>query len=266
VSTSADPLPAARFGGDQAEDRAERIAGTFLVIGVVAFFVAGTALSASFDWPDILRESPKHILTEFEDGGQSLVWNWFAVAWSYGLLLIPVLLLHGIFVRWDGNRPWSGPAAVIGAIAVTLSVVGFMRWVLVVPELSERFAAGGVEAQPAEAAFVAQHQYGGAVVGEHVGQILSLLWSGLVSVMMLNSRRFPRWLGWFGLIASVAYLLNQGDVLATGFDDFPELDIAGVVGSTLWALWLLAVGVVLLRRPRADPRMPQSWQHQSTPA
>ncbi len=227
----------------------ERLAGALLVIGVVAFMIAATVLSSTFEWPDILRDPPERILTEFEDGGQSLIWTWFAVAWAYALLLVPVLLLHGIFTRWDGERPLSFVAAVIGAIAVTLSVVGFLRWVLVVPALSERFAAGGPEAEAAKAAFVAQHQYGGALIGEHVGQILSLLWSGLVSAMMLNSRRFPRWLGWFGLVASAVYLLNQGDVLATGFEDFPELDIAGLLGSTLWALWVLAVGVVLLRRP-----------------
>jgi hypothetical protein len=255
VSTSAN-RPSAASGvtiGDREQDSAERWAGALLIIGVIAFLVAASVLQASFDWPDILREEPGHILTEFDDGGQSLIWNWFAVAWSYGLLLVPVLLLHGIFVRWDGNRPLSFPAAVIGAIAVALSVIGFMRWVLVVPELSERFAAGGSEAVAAKAAFVAQHQFGGAVIGENVGQVLSLLWSGLVSVMMLNSRRFPRWLGWFGLIATAIYLLNQGDVLATGIDDFPQLDIAGVLGSTLWALWLLAVGVVLLRRPSMAP-------------
>jgi hypothetical protein len=40
--------------------------------------------------------------------------------------------------------------------------------------------------------------------------------------------------------------------LATVIDDFPVLDIAGLAGSTLWGLWIVATGVVLVARPEAQ--------------
>jgi len=46
------------------------------------------------------------------------------------------------------------------------------------------------------------------------------------------------------------YLLNQGDVIASA-PGFPVWDLAGLLGSTGWGLWVAALGVTLLRRPAA---------------
>ena len=68
---------------------------------------------------------------------------------------------------------------------------------------------------------------------------------------MLRSRVLPRWLGLLGLIVSVLYLFNQGDILATALPGFPVFDLAGLIGSTGWGLWIAALGVTLLFRPKA---------------
>jgi hypothetical protein len=49
----------------------------------------------------------------------------------------------------------------------------------------------------------------------------------------------------------VLYLLNQGDILATALPGFPVFDLAGLIGSTGWGLWIAALGVTLLLRPKA---------------
>jgi hypothetical protein len=49
----------------------------------------------------------------------------------------------------------------------------------------------------------------------------------------------------------VLYLFNQRDILATALPDFPVFDLAGLIGSTSWGLWIAARGVTLLFRPRA---------------
>jgi hypothetical protein len=67
----------------------------------------------------------------------------------------------------------------------------------------------------------------------------------------------PRWLGGAGLVVSAIYLLNQGDVLATAVPGFPVWDLAGLLGSTGWGLWVAALGVVLLRvRRPTGPAFP----------
>jgi hypothetical protein len=69
-----------------------------------------------------------------------------------------------------------------------------------------------------------------------------------------GTRMLPRWAGWAGLVASGLYLLNQGDILATAVPGFPVWDLAGLLGSSMWGVWVMALGVVVLRRrPSSTP-------------
>jgi hypothetical protein len=56
-------------------------------------------------------------------------------------------------------------------------------------------------------------------------------------------------------VASVLYLFNQGDILATAVPGFPVWELAGLVGSTGWGLWVTALGATVLVR-RGRPEIP----------
>ncbi|HEV2928004.1 MAG TPA: DUF4386 domain-containing protein, partial [Propionibacteriaceae bacterium] len=223
-----------------------RVTGWLFVVGAVTFAVAATILSSTFEWPDILREPPEVVLPAFVAGGTSLIWTWFAVAWTYAILLVPILLLPAALGRRDD--PVLRAATFVGASSVLLSLIGFLRWVFVVPALADSYAAGDPTTKAAvAAAWTAQHQFGGALLGEHLGQLLVIGWSITVSVVILRSGVLARWVGWAGLVASVLYLSGQGDILATAVPSFPVWDLGGLLGSTLWGLWVLALGVAVLR-------------------
>ena len=139
-------------------------------------------------------------------------------------------------------------ATFVGAASVLLSLIGFLRWVFVVPALAGSYAAGDPTTQAAvAAAWMAQHQFGGALLGEHLGQLLAIGWSITVSLLILRTRMLPRWVGWAGLVASVLYLFNQGDILATAVPGFPVFDLAGLHRQLPVGLWLIALGVAVLR-------------------
>jgi hypothetical protein len=228
-----------------------RMTGGMFVVGVVAFAAAATVLSSTFGWPDILREPPAVVLPDVVAGGTTLVWTWFAAGWTYALLAVPILLLPAVLGRRDD--PVLRAATAVGATSVLLSLIGFLRWVFVVPPLARSYVAGDPVTQASvAAAWTAQHQFGGALVGEHLGQLLAIGWSLTLSVIILRSRVLPRWLGVAGCTVSALYLLNQGDVLATAVPGFPVWDLAGPLGSTGWGLWVAALGVTVLLRPVAD--------------
>ena len=235
-------MPVSRIG---------RLAGLLFLVATVTFLIAATVLSATFDWPDILREPADVVLPAFADGGTGLVWIWFFVAWTYAILAVPILLLPRALKREQDSA--LRVATYAGALSVVLSLIGFLRWVFVVPPLAAAYGNAGDEATRTAigAAWMAQHQYGGALLGEHLGQLLALAWSVTVSLTILRTRVLPAWTGWLGLLASLVYLTNQGDILATAIPDFPVWDLGGMLGSYLWAIWLLALGVLLLvRRPK----------------
>jgi Domain of unknown function (DUF4386) len=224
-----------------------RTTGGLFLVGALSFAGAATVLSSTFEWPDILREPADVVLPAVVAGGTSLVWTWFATAWTYAILLVPILLLPAALAR--RNDPVLRAATYVGATSVVLSLIGFLRWVFVVPPLADSYVAGDATTRAAvDAAWTAQHQFGGALLGEHLGQLFVIGWSVTLSIVILRSRVLPRWLGVTGLLVSAVYLLNQGDILATAVPGFPVWDLAGLLGSTGWGLWVAALGVVLLRR------------------
>jgi hypothetical protein len=233
--------------------RAARVAGALFIISTVAFIIAATVLSMTFDWPDVLREPADVVLPEFAAGGASLVWTWFAVAWTYAVLAIPILLLPTALAR-RGDAALR-VATYLGAASVLLALIGFLRWVFVVPALADSYMSGDENIRSAvAAAWTAQHQYGGALLGEHLGQLLAIGWSVTVSVIFLRSHVMPAWTGWFGLLASALYFVNQGDILATAVSGFPVWDLGGLLGSYLWTVWLIVLGVLLFRRANGNVR------------
>ena len=100
------------------------------VLSALAFAAAATVLSSTFDWPDVLREPAGVVLPAFLAGGAGLVWTWFATAWTYAILAVPILLLPAVLGRRDD--PVLGAATWVGATSVLLSLVGFLRWVFAV--------------------------------------------------------------------------------------------------------------------------------------
>src|SRR3954466_4971718 len=225
-----------------------RTTGGLFVAGALAFGAAATVLSSTFDWPNILREPADVVLPSFVAGGTSLVWPWFTTAWTYAILVVPILLLPAVLGR--RSDPVLRVATYVGATSVVLSLIGFLRWVFVVPPLAASYTSGDDTTRAAvDAAWTAQHQFGGALLGEHLGQLLAIAWSVTLSVIILRTRVLPRWLGVTGLVVSALYLTNQGDILATAVPGFPVWDLGGLVGSTSWGLWVAALGVVVLRRP-----------------
>ena len=134
------------------------------------------------------------MLPAFVAGGPGLVWTWFATAWTNGLLAVPILLLPAALGLRD--HPVTACCHARRAASVLLSLIGFLRWVFVVPPLASSYVSGDATTQAAvDAAWTAQHQFGGALLGEHLGQLLVIAWSVTLSVIILRSGILPRWLG-----------------------------------------------------------------------
>ena len=72
-------------------------------------------------------------------------------------------------------------------------------------------------------------------------------------MIVLRTGVLPRWVGVSGLVVSALSLLNQGGILATAVPGFPVWDLAGLLGSLSWGLWVAVLGVtVLLSRGGED--------------
>jgi Domain of unknown function (DUF4386) len=224
----------------------EKAIGILFIIGAIGVFIPYTILTIIFDYPDILRQEPAIILTKFHAGGSALIFTWLAFA----LLGLPLLIAYSLlgkkletkfsFVRW---------VTTIGIISGIVQIIGLLRWVFVVPVLANDYinTNDSIFHKAIIINFKVVHQFGGVLLGEHLGQLFTVIWTVAISYALLKATIISKWLAWFGFVVSIIYLFAQAELLTTVIPQFPVWDLAGYIGSTLWLLWLTLVGFCMMK-------------------
>lgn len=189
---------------------AEVAAAALLIVVPVAFNVAFFELGRAFDYPNILRKEPDEILRRFAAGGSGLLLRWQALLLSALAMLPLVALLAAVLAA---PPALTALAIVIGSTAALVQALGLVRWPFAVPELARRYAAAeGPDAEATrrsiELTFATLHRLLGVGVGEHLGYLLTGLWTLLIAVSVLSTAALPGWLGVLGLPIGVALLVG----------------------------------------------------------
>ncbi len=225
----------------------EKTIGWLLIAGAVGVLIPYTMLTILFEYPDILRQDTAIILTKFQEGGSKLIWTWFAFA-LIGIPLLPAYSMIG--QKFENQAPLVRIATTIGLIGLVVQMIGLLRWTFVVPVLADTFVHATDEATKTAAivAFKTIHQFAGVLLGEHLGQLFTIAWTVLISISFARLKLFPKWVNLLGLVSAFIYLLAQAELLATVMPGVPVWDLAGFIGSTLWLVWLLIVGVMFIRK------------------
>ena len=225
-----------------------KLTGLFFIVGAMLVNIPYTLLIMNFDYPDVLRLPTAEILTKFQAGGNALIYTWLAFAWVGLPMLFGAIMLKRVLA--DEQAPFLETATTLGVIGFIVQVVGLLRWVFVVPVLARLYTDPTTDSatQAAVAAvFTAVHQYGGVILGEHMGQLLIILWMSMISGIAYKSKIFSKWVAILGWVAAAIYLLAQTELLATAIPTFPVVDWAGLVGSLLWLVWMIVMGVYLVK-------------------
>ena len=225
----------------------ERAAGVVLIVAPLWFNTTFALLGKRFDYPDILRRPTAEILERFRAGGSSLILLWWTFMLS-GLLLIAGAVLLGQVLGFGVIVP---VATTIGVLAGFVQMLGLLRWVYVVPGLARAYTdpSAGTEQQEVTAAvFRALHQFLGVGVGEHLGYLLTGIWSVLVAIAIVgDGTALPVWLGWPGIIIGAGIAVGSAEFL--GPNEERGWGLAGAAIPLLyiaWSLWLLAMGIALI--------------------
>lgn len=219
--------------------------GILFILGAIGVFVPYTILTIIFQYPDILREPAGTILTQFNEGGTPLILTW----WAFAVLGLPLIVAYsriGALVRT--THPQLNWATTLGITGLIAQMIGLLRWVFVVPVLAQDYTTGdAIVQQTSITAFKLVHQFGGVLLGEYIGQLFTIIWTIAMSWGLWKAGFIPRWITVLGYIASAIYLLAQTELFQTVIPSFPVVGFAGFVGSTLWLVWLVAVGISFIR-------------------
>ena len=220
----------------------EKTTGLLLIAGAIGVLIPYTILTITFEYPDILRQDRGAILTKFHNGGSPLIFTW----WAFAILGLPLLIAYILIGQILENKlnliKW---VTTIGVISVVVQIIALLRWVFVVPVLANSYVSASDASVKISAiiSFQTVHQFGGVLLGEHIGQLFTIIWTVMLSYAFMKLHLFARWISWLGVIASVIYLLAQAELFATVIPGFPVWNMAGFAGSTLWLIWLISVGI-----------------------
>jgi hypothetical protein len=220
-----------------------RVSTAGLLIAVpVLFMLFYGLLAMTFDYPGILREPAGEVLRRFAAGGPTLVLLWYGFALTPVLFIPAAILLRRAFTA---TTPFLDLAVPLGVLAGLTQVMGLIRWPFLVPELARSFldpSASEATQAAALTVFGAFHQYAGVAIGEHLGYLFTGAWTLVIAGAMLMAPRFRPWLGWAGIASALGILV--------GLLEPAGIALAGMINAVAyaaWSLWLVGVGVSLLR-------------------
>lgn len=229
-----------------------RIVTGVLLIGLpILMMVAFTLLQINFEYPDILRKPAGYVLQKFAEGGNGLIATWYVFMLS-AVMFSPLAVLIRPYLE-ETRGGLMDVAVVTGVLAGLVQFLGLIRWVFIVPYLAQTYLDPAATASTREAVnvvFQAFHRYAGVAVGEHLGYLFTSAWTILISVAMMRAPMFRVWLGWAGVV------LGAG--IAVGVLEQAGLEWAGGVNALaymVWAVWLVVVGVFVVRGKAAEPKM-----------
>jgi hypothetical protein len=237
-------------GMAQLEKQGIRLAGALLVATAIAFMAVFGILASSFNYPDVLAGSPAEVLPALLAGGTSLRVVW----WIYSLL--PLALIPAAVGAFDALRNERESlmrlgtyCAVLAALTLTL---GLIRWPSLNHELATIYATASPEGRAAvEVVYAGFSSYLGTYIGEQLGEIFLNAWFVAAGLTMARAPRFPRWIGWFGVVAGALGFIGVFR-FATGL-----VAPVAALNNLVLPLWLVLFGVALFRYGRRTAGVPQ---------
>ncbi len=225
------------------QNRSIRVAGGLMVVAAVLANTGFTMLGSRFDYPDVLGEPAPEVLATFHADATTIGALFTALAVA-SALLIPIAWLSRHLILPGRTRQIMVAS---GIAAGVVQVVGLLRWPLLVPGFADAATdPTSTAAQKASAvdSFELFHDLLGGLVGETLGYALTAIWT--IALVLGIQDRFGRWFAPVGL--------GSAALIATGLIEKAGLEAAGLtnfVGYIAWSLWIVAVGVALVRRPAA---------------
>jgi hypothetical protein len=230
-----------------------RVAGALVVAESLIIFIPLIVLGAAIEWPASLDDPADIALPRLLENEATVRFGYLAYL-VYSVAILPV----GVAVTtWLHRSSRSGPLGSAALVAIGLATVsaglrtiGIVRWLAAMFPLAERWEAAGPEAREAIAIqFQALNDYGGAI-GESLGvSLFAALWVAVTALGPVGegAPRQPRWIAISGAV--VAIVVAAPLVELAGYDSGPLV----TVGGTAFNVWLLALGVTMIRqgsRPR----------------
>jgi hypothetical protein len=196
----------------------------FVILILVGGFIAGS--------PPSYEDSAREIRQYFVDNDTALKVG----GYLNGLAIFPFLIFLGSVwsrVRRVGEDNRELSTMLVGGAVIAASLVSVGT--LITTATAIRIA----NIAPGDAKLL----YELAGTATDIAAFGVAVFVGATSVAALRARVFPAWVGWFGAVLTLAWLV-AGIAVSTDSD---ALSVLGFIVLLLWVVWILALSYFLLR-------------------
>jgi len=231
---------------------AARLTGTATILLAFAFNVPFAMLGSSFDYPGILRRPAAEVLEKFHAGGAGLVLTWYGFMLS-AVFMLPVAAALGAHLPALRRRDALRAIGMFAGLAASLlQAIGLSRWVFVVPDLARIHSdpqSSELARANAQATFDLLNHWGGVAIGEHLGQIFTVLFVLCLAIsQIVDSGKLNKAAGSIGILTAALITIGLGEGIMISIAAEPGiLGAFSVLGYMAFALWLMVTGASLFR-------------------
>jgi len=217
---------------------------TFFLLLVVCNIILGI----TFNFPDILRESAVDRFQLFHENQAVILPTYYLFGVS---AILQVFMAVMMFYHTRSGRLIDLAAVTAGVVGGVFQILGFFRWVVLIPMLSDEYRAGEVSAELIFFLEKYSNTYFGMTVGEHLGSLFVALWLFLLGIVLLKHKGYDKKLAVFGVIAGLALMIQCFDVVVrSAFLSSITVPVFG-----LHVLWVFIMSLMLFRKDDTSQSM-----------
>jgi hypothetical protein len=96
--------------------------------------------------------------------------------------------------RLETEMPHARWATTIGVVSGIVQIIGLLRWVFVIPVPASAYVntSAASAKESIEISFILIHPFGGVLLGEHLGQLFTVIRTVVISYAMLKTQLIPK--------------------------------------------------------------------------
>lgn len=216
---------------------------SIVLIGHGLLAIPAIIVLSKLNFPDILTLSGQEAFPIIQQQPGNLIAG-FGLFFLYSLLFLPAsAIVSEVAMKDVSHKNLHHYLAVAGA---TLRSLWWALWLTVIPLMATLYFAPettGTMKETLSLLFRILNETF-STISEDVGvNIFSSLWALVISLAIIKHGNFPKWMGYFGLVGSLLYLISSSELLGLG-----SIEIAQSMAPPVSGLWFTTLGVILFRR------------------
>lgn len=227
-----------------------KLSASILISFVLIFLIGYFTLMSSFGFPEVLRLESSERFIAFQKNQNITVFGYLLMSITAILQIFMAILIHNISKK--GNI-FDSLGLISGILAGVFQLFGFIRWILLIPMLSNALIKN--EVNPEFIYFFEKfaNTYLGMTIGEYLGTLFLAFWMIFISISHIKSQIFDKNLSYLGFFSGIMLFIASFEFLGSIFY-FIEKYVLILWG--FYFVWIVVLSIYLFISKTENRKVP----------